>query len=105
MEYLTQQFSINIQYVIMPMLIALVVLTHMFLRRQYKLLVYILPLQIYLVELFIFYVVRLITTYYNTYDINVFTALSSLIRLQFLASYLIVFGYLVYKEYKWIPKY
>lgn len=99
-SFLTEQLSEQVQYINMLLAVLAIIFSHIVLRRSTRYTYFLLPMMIYFYELTVFYFARIIFVALGQFDIAVFTALSSLIRLQFSASMAVVLGYMVFREYK-----
>ena len=99
-SYFTAELSEQIQYINMICSLTVIILFHIMLRRNPKQSLFFLPIMFYFYELLVFYFVRIVVTYFGAYNIETFTAISSLIRLQFSASMMIVLIYFIYKGHR-----
>lgn len=99
-SFLTEQLSEQVQYINMILSVLAIIFSHIVVRRSSRHVYFLLPMMIYFYELLVFYFTRIVVTNLGHYDIVVFTAISSLIRLQFSASMAVVLGYMVFREYK-----
>lgn len=96
MDIFTQQFAFQVQYLNILFCIIAMIAGHIYLRRNPGHTVELIPVLIYFYELLMFYVFRFIFSYYGIYSTEVFTTVSSLIRLQFGASMSVVLIYLTF---------
>lgn len=96
MEIFTQQFAFQVQYLNILFCLVTLIAGHIYLRRNPGCTVELIPVLIYFYELLIFYLLRFIFSHYGIYSTEIFTTVSSLIRLQFAASMAVVLVYLTF---------